>query len=233
MKKNNELLIIIPARGGSKRILNKNMTKVEGKPMISWPILKLKKTFKNSQIIISTDSTKIKNICKKLGVQAPFVRPKYISGDFVGTMEVISHALKWYEKNIKKTKYVLVVYPTAIFLNAKDLKTAFTKIKNNKDCDSVIPVTTYSYPIQRSLKINENGYVKMLYPKHFKTRSQDLKEIFHDVGQFYFYKSEFIRNKKKLTNSKTTAIKLPRYRVIDIDTLEDLIFARKLKKIYK
>lgn len=228
-----KLLVVIPARGGSKRIPQKNIKKIGNQPIIAWPLKTLFKIFKKKQIIVSTDNIKIKRICENYGLTIPFLRPKNISGDKTGTMEVVNHALNWFEKNFFPIDYVLIVYPTAIFLKEKDLKLAIKKIEKEKNCSCIFSATSFIHPIQRAFYLNSKNNVKMFNPKFKNTRSQDVKKSFHDVGQFYLCKSSVIRKKKNLLNSNSKIIVLPRYRSIDIDTFEDLNYAKKILKISK
>ena len=161
----NKILIVIPARGGSKRIPKKNIKKIGNKPMIEWPIKELLKTFRKDQILVSTDDLKIKNICEKFGLKVPFMRPKRLSGDKTGTIEVVNHALKWFEDNFFSVDYVLIVYPTAIFLKNTDIKLAINKINKHKNCQCVFSASTFSYPIQRSFYIDSKNNVKMFQSK--------------------------------------------------------------------
>ena len=227
----NKLLIVIPARGGSKRIPKKNIKKIENEPMIGWPIKILLKTFTKNQILVSTDDKKIKKICEKYGLKVPFLRPKKLSGDKTGTIEVVNHALNWFEKNFFVVDYVLIVYPTAIFLKSKDIKSAINKIKKDKNCQCIFSASSFSYPVQRAFYLNSKKNVKMFQPKYYNSRSQDLKKSFHDAGQFYLCKSSVIRKKKNLLISNPKIIIVPRYRSIDIDTFEDFEYAKKIFKM--
>ena len=228
--KKNKILVVIPARGGSKRIPKKNIKKIGNKPMIEWPIKELLNIFKKDQILISTDDLKIKNICEKLGLKVPFLRPKKLSDDKTGTIDVVNHALKWFEDNFFSVDYVLIVYPTAIFLKNKDIKLAINKINKYKNCQCVFSASTFSYPIQRSFYIDSKNNVKMFHPKYYKSQSQDLTEAFHDAGQFYLCRSSILRDKKHLLNSRSKVIIIPRHRSIDIDTIEDFEYAKKMIK---
>ena len=223
-----KILIVIPARGGSKRIPKKNIKKIGNRPMISWPLKTLFRIFKKKQIIISTDDLKIKKICENYGLKVPFIRPKKLSGDKIGTIEVVNHALNWFEKNFFSIEYVLIVYPTAIFLKKEDINLAINKIKKEKNCQCVFSATSFSYPIQRAFYLNSKNNVKMFKPKYNKTRSQDVKKSYHDAGQFYLCKSSIIRSKKNLLTSNPKIVIVPRYRSIDIDTFEDLEYAKKI-----
>ena len=123
------ILAIIPARGGSKRIKNKNIKNFFKKPIISYPINEAIKSKIFDKIIVSTDSDKIRKISQKFGANVFFKRPKKLSGDKVSDKLVIKHAIEWVTKHIGKVRYVCVIYPTAALIKKKDLKKSFNTIK--------------------------------------------------------------------------------------------------------
>ena len=86
---------IIPARGGSKRVPNKNIRLLNGKPLINYTIKAAKKSTKLDRIIVSTDSLEIADICKKSGAEVPFIRPKELAQDTTADKPVLIHAIKW------------------------------------------------------------------------------------------------------------------------------------------
>ena len=222
------ILAIVPARGGSKRIKNKNIINIDGKPMIHRTIQILKNSKIFDEIIVTTDSIKIQNISKKAGAKIYFTRPKNLSNDHVGTFEVINHSINFLKnKNGQYPEYVCCIYPSSILLNKQDLISSFKKIKENI-WNFVISITSFGHPPQRGLKINE-GKITMVDKKNYKTRTQDLEKIYHDAGQFYWGKVDSWLNKKFIFSSKTYGFELPRYRAVDLDDMEDL---RMLKKIY-
>ena len=228
-----ELLVIIPARGGSKRIPNKNIVKVCGKPMIIWPLIELVKIIDKKRIVVTSDDLKIINIVENFGLDVPFKRPKNISGDYVLPIEAIKHALMWYEKNIRKVKFVLIVYPTAIFIDSKDIKKASKLITENNNYSVVFAATEFIHPIERAFSLDKNNKLKMLFPKHYKTRTQDLKKSYHDAGQFYLCRKDILLNSEPLFNKKSKFIILPKIRSVDIDNPEDLKIAEALMKNIK
>jgi len=225
------VLVIIPARGGSKRIVKKNIKEICGQPMIFWPLQQLTKIFLSSQIIVSTDDNNIKELVEKKGIKVPFKRPKELSDDYTGTTDVARHALIWFENNIKSVDYVLIVYPTAVLLNKSDIELAFSYLQNDKDCDYVFSATTFPFPIQRAVFENEHGYVSSFNSDNYKKRSQDLKETFHDAGQFYFFKANSLKNTFNFNNSNAKILKLNRNKVVDIDTEEDFEIAEEKMKL--
>jgi len=226
-------LVIIPARGGSKRIVEKNIKIIHGYPMILWPLHTLNNLFNSEKILVSTDSNKIKSVVESKGLKVPFRRPKSLSDDYTEVVEVTRHALKWYEENIAKVKFVLTVYPTAVMLSEIDICKAMEMLEKNKKCDSIMSATNFTFPIQRAVYENNDGFAEMFYPNKYSTRSQDLVEAKHDAGQFYLSRVEAVRNGKKLTNSKVKLYPLNRNTVIDIDTPEDFEIAEEKLKFYK
>jgi len=225
------ILVVVPARGGSKRIPKKNIIHIHGQPMIFWPLQELSMLFTPQQVLVSTDSYEIKSLVESTGLQVPFVRPKNLSDDFVGTLEVVEHALNWFEQHIEKVQYVITVYPTAVLLNAEDIKNALKLLLDDEKCASVMSSTSFPFPIQRAFYENENGYAEMFASENYVKRSQDLQPAFHDAGQFYVSRVEAIRCKRSLIDSNVRSYYLSRNNVIDIDTFEDLQIAKELLKL--
>ena len=122
-------IAIIPARIGSKRIKQKNIKIFKGKPLIYYSINAAKKSKVFDKILVSTDSEKIGEIARKYGADVPFLRPKNLSDDYTGTKEVINHSINWCIKNKIDPKYICCIYPTAPFLNYKNLIKSFRIIK--------------------------------------------------------------------------------------------------------
>ena len=220
-------LVVIPARGGSKRIPQKNIKPINGQPMIYWPLMTLNKLFKPSNVLVSTDSKHIKNVVEAKGLNVPFLRPKELSGDFIGTIEVIMHALDWYENNKKSVDFVLIVYPTALFLKEQDIKISMKKLNQDPLCDTIMSAAKYSVPPQWALFNNTDGYAEMFEPDSFRIRSQDLIESFYDAGQFYLSRASVIRRGALITNSKVKLHFLHHSKVVDIDTIEDFEIAEE------
>ena len=148
---------IIPARGGSKRILDKNIKDFCGKPIIAYSIRAAQESELFDRIIVSTDSKKIAEVASLLGAEIPFMRPQELSDDLTHTDPVILHALEWLLEKECDVNYVCCLYPTAPFIISKYLKEGFSLLKQN-NATSVFPVTTFRSSIFRALKINENQH---------------------------------------------------------------------------
>ncbi len=215
-------LAVIPARGGSKRIPRKNIKMFHGQPMIAWSVQAAIESGCFDEIWVSTDDEEIAEVAQAYGAKIPFLRPKHLSDDFATTADVMSHAVGEYDKlNHTLPDYICCLYATAPFVTKVDLVQGFEKIKNNRNLNYVFSATTYSFPIQRAIKLNVDDTVEMFSPQYFNVRSQDLQEAWHDAGQFYWGTAEAWLNKAMIFASQSSVVELPRFRVQDIDTQED------------
>ena len=218
-----EVLALIPARGGSKRLPNKNTLPFAGKPLIAWSIEAALKSECFDRIIVSTDDVEIADIARDCGAEVPFMRPAKLSDDHVGTNPVIAHAIKWQQLDETPTA-ICCIYATAPFIRAEDLRHGL-EVLDGTACDYAFSVTSYAFPIQRAIRITDAGRVEMFYPEHFNTRSQDLEEAYHDAGQFYWGRTDAWLAGKPSFSEGAIPVILPRFRVQDIDTLEDWVRA--------
>ena len=215
-------LAIIPARGGSKRIPRKNIKEFHGKPMIAWSIQVALESGCFDEVWVSTDDEEIAAVAQVYGAKVPFLRPAYLSDDFATTADVMSHAVEEFGKiNHALPDYICCLYATAPFVTKADLVQGLEKIKNNSNLNYVFSATTYPFPIQRAIKLNEYDTVEMFSPQYFNVRSQDLEEAWHDAGQFYWGTAEAWLNKAMIFSTQSRVVELPRFRVQDIDTQED------------
>ena len=219
-------IAIIPARAGSKRIKNKNIIDIFGKPMIQRTIEILLKSKIFDMVIVSSDSKKIQNISRKAGAKILFTRPKNLANDFVGTFEVINHAINHLMSINILPQYVCCVYPTSIMLKPSDIKNSYKKIRD-KNCDFALSVTDYGHPPQRGFYLKNNS-LRVLNKKFYKQRTQDLDKIYHDAGQFYWGKTSSWLKNKFMFSKKCFGLILPRHRAIDIDDKEDLYMLKKV-----
>ena len=214
-------LCVIPARGGSKRIPRKNIKEFCGKPMIAWSIKAAIKSECFDRIIVSTDDEEIASVAKQYGAEVPFMRPVQLADDYTGTTEVIAHAIEWQNSHGEVADKVCCLYATAPFVQASNLQNGL-KILESSGAEYAFSVTSYAFPIQRAIRITEYQRVEMLQPEYFNTRSQDLEEAWHDAGQFYWGRAHAWLAKKQIFSSEAAPVLLPRHRVQDIDTPEDL-----------
>lgn len=213
-------ICIIPARGGSKRIPRKNIKDFNGKPMIQWSIEAAIASNVFDNIIVSTDDDEIAEIASSIGAWVPFSRPKKLSDDFTNTTDVIAHATKWCLNQGLDSDIICCLYATSPFILPSDLAKAH-RIINTKNWQYVFSVSEYSSPIFRSFEQLESGGVKMFFPENFEIRSQDLPKALCDAGMFYMGKSEAWLQNLRIFDDHSFPLKIPSWRVQDIDTPED------------
>jgi N-acylneuraminate cytidylyltransferase len=213
-------IAIIPARGGSKRIPRKNIKLFCGKPILAYSILAAQKTHLFDKIIVSTDDREIAEVALEWGAEVPFMRPQHLSDDYATTIDVIKHALEWLNENDRVYDHACCIYATSPFVRVSDLKKGYELLKNEGISFS-FPVTTFPSSIFRALQLTPDNRLKMFRPEHLNTRTQDLPEAYHDVGQFYWGKTDAFLNKSDLFIELSKPIIIPRHLAQDIDTPED------------
>lgn len=213
-------LAVIPARGGSKRIPRKNLREFCGKPIIAYSIQAARQSGCFDRIIVSTDDTEIATIARDYGAETPFMRPAELSNDNAATIPVIKHAIEWFMSEGGLPEQVCCIYATAPFITPDDLRRGFDTLISSGS-EYAFSLTSFPFPIQRAVKLTPKGRMTMFYPEHFNTRSQDLEEAYHDAGQFYWGNCTAFLREVPLFSEASAPVFLPRYRVQDIDTLED------------
>jgi pseudaminic acid cytidylyltransferase len=213
-------LAVIPARGGSKRIPRKNIKMFCGKPMIAWSIHAAIESGCFDRVVVSTDDYEIAAVAKEFGAEVPFLRPASLSGDFSGTTEVIAHATKWLIDQGAKVSDVCCIYATAPLMQIDDIKMA-KQILETGLWEYVFSAFEQNSQVFRSFSINKSGSLEMIFPQYFKTRTQDLPMVLQDAAQFYWGKPSAWLNQKKIFDNYSTFLKLPSWRVQDIDSQAD------------
>jgi len=175
-------IAIITARGGSKRIPRKNIKSFCGKPIILYSIEAALQSGLFEEVMVSTDDEEIAQTARENGAKVPFMRSSESAGDYASTDDVLLEVLGAYKEQGREFDSFCCLYPTAPFVTAQKLKTAMGLLEK---ADSVMPVVAFSFPPQRCMVINEKGELRMKWPEHARTRSQDLEPYYHDCGQFY------------------------------------------------
>lgn len=177
-----DAVAVIPARGGSKRIANKNRRKFLGVPIIRRVANALSDISGISRVVVTTDDSTIasavSDLCEVID------RPSSLADDHTPTWPVIVHAIKELGLTLATDQIVTCVYPTAVLLGAETLRQALESAHSHPE-SYTFPVVQYGFPPQRAVVIGPHGRTEMLHPGEFFARSQDLTPIFHDAGQFY------------------------------------------------
>ncbi len=222
-------LFIIPARGGSKGIIGKNIKILNNKPLIYYSIEFAKKFAKDEDICVSTDDETIAQIVTKFPLSLPFLRPQNLAKDHSPMEEVLNNALNFYlSKGICYDNFVLL-QPTSPFRRTADLEKAFSIYKTNKEIDMVVSVTeTKDNPYFNVYEEDTKGYLFKSKIGNFGTR-QECPPVWRYNGSLYLVRVEsFFKTKSLPLLEKKTKIEMPDLYSIDLDTPLDWEFAEFL-----
>lgn len=209
---------IITARGGSKRIPRKNVKEFCGKPIIVYSIEAALESGLFDEVMVSTEDEEIAEIAKSAGARVPFMRSGENAGDYASTDDVLLEVLEAYREQGREFDSFCCLYPTAPFVTAEKLRRAMQLLDK---ADSVMPVVAFSFPPQRCMVLNEEGELRMKWPEHAKTRSQDLEPYYHDCGQFYCCKTAPFLEYKTTDLPHMVPMIMSETQVQDIDNLDD------------
>ena len=208
-----EVIAIIPARSGSKRIPGKNIKEFDGIPMISRTIKTLLETELFDDIVVSTG-----------GATRCIVRPEELADDHTATKPVIQHALG--ELALSDGDAVCCVYPCNPFLDPETLKRSLEILLSNEGC-FCLPVIEYPHPVQRAFTLDQHSIITKREPRFELSRTQDLEACYHDAGSFYWGTKNLWMSDLGL-HAQSVGLPVSRTEGLDIDTPEDWSFAELL-----
>lgn len=217
-------IAIIPARGGSKRIPNKNSKNFHGRPILAYSIEAAIKSNLYDEVMVSTDDEKIAKIALEYGAKVPFYRSKKNSDDFATTVDVLLEVLEYYNSKEINFKQATCIYACAPFITPNLLIESF-KILDNNTCDCVFPSIAYSHPIQRAIFLNEQNKVENFDFKNSNIRTQDFQKAYYDAGMFYSFDVNKLIENKNLRTDNTYSIEIQDIFAQDIDNENDWILA--------
>lgn len=223
-------IAIITARGGSKRIPRKNIKEFMGKPMLAYAIESALSSGIFDEVMVSTDDEEIAAIARRYGANVPFLRSEKTANDFATTYDVLEEVVLEYRKQGVEYDNLCCIYPCVPFLTGEILRNA-SHAKKEKGAAALMPVVRYSFPIQRAVRVNEEGWLEYREPINASKRSQDLEPSYHDVGMFYMVDTQVLLETKTLVPARTVLFEMDECCVQDIDTDEDWKLAELKYKV--
>ena len=220
-------LAVIPARGGSKRLPNKNILDLNGKPLIAWSIEAAKKSKKIDDVVVTSDSEKILNIAKQYNVKA-IKRPDFLASDTATTFDAIKHAIETLDD---KYEYIVLLQPTSPLRNEKHIDEAI-ELLEQKNADAVISVCEMEHSPLWSNTLPENLSMNNFLRDEVKNkRSQDLDKYYRLNGAIYICKTDrLLKEKTFFIKDKIYAYIMDRKSSVDIDDEIDFKLAEILSK---
>lgn len=217
-----KILTIIPARGSSKRIPQKNLKLLKGKALISWT-LDLAIGLQNiAETLVSTDSQSIADLAQRKGALVPWLRPSHLATDESPTIDTVLHALDWYEMEKGKVDGVLLLQPTTPFRTKEYLEEGIKVFADQKGKFPVLGMLpAQPHPAWCFVKDNDK-YVPSMGWSYLSARSQDLPPAFSISGDFYLSSTQSLRNKRSFfTEGFIPLVSKKALLHVDIDTQED------------
>ena len=215
-------LVVIPARGGSKRVPKKNIKEFHGQPIISYSLTALKMSELFDEIHVSTDDNEIANVCSQLGNFCHFLRPKDLSDDHTGILPVLRFVVSEFKKREKVFDQVWLASACAPLLNEFDYRdiAQFYDIKGCKK--SLTLVSEYNVSAYWALCMNDQNNLTTTFENVLHERSQDLKSTFFDTGLAAVFDPKILmRTEKHIPIKEFIGYLLPKHKAFDIDDLED------------
>jgi len=223
------VLAIIPARGGSKRLPEKNIKALCGKPLIAWSIEQARGCDDIDRIVVSTEDENIAKVAKQFGAEVPFIRPLELATDTASTIDVISHAIDWLEeKESYRPEYIVLLQATSPLRVVEDIKGAIQTLKE-KYAQAVVSVCETDKHPWRSNTLPENENMKdFLRAQILNKHRQDLPIFYQLNGAIYLAKMNYLRACNGFHGPDTFAYKMVKERSIDIDSELDFRIAESL-----
>ncbi len=224
-------LAIIPARGGSKRIPNKNIRDFCGRPMIMHILETARSTKLFSTIHVSTENDRIRDIVARFGFSPDFLRPKELADDQTPIMPVLKYAALEYQKRGSEFDEIWLLMACAPLVQPCDLLRASEKFSNLASKRPLIGVREYPAPIEWAFVMGKGGSLTPLQPGKFSCRSQDLAKRYFDAGCFAIFPADVVLSSQGAgSDNGFVGYPLEKNSAIDIDDEEDWSLAEALYK---
>ena len=228
------ILAVIPARASSKRLPGKNSIKINGKSLFERAIESAIGIEEISHILVSTDDDELINQAKKYDVLIPWKRPPSLCEDFSTSVEVVLHAVNWYEKKFNKVDGVILLQPTSPFRSNELIREGINLFYRNHFAPVVSVVAVNEHPMWCFKKSKTNHLEPFCEKNGFGIRSQDLPEVYIDAGSVYIISPDMLKKNRSFIGQKTVGLFVKHFwEAIDIDTEWDLEIAKLANAIYQ
>ncbi len=220
MYKDKKFLAIIPARGGSKGIPNKNIMDICGKPLIAYTIEAGKKSKYVDEILVSTDSDSIKGVAELYGAKVPFLRPEELSSDTAKSIDVVLHAIDFYKNNNMNFDYIVLLQPTSPLRTFEQLDEAIEKlIDSNRNSLISVCEADENPVIMRT--IQDGKLREVISFGGTNLRRQDLPTFYIFNGALYINSNDMLVHERKFVDENTIPYVMDQESSVDIDTMLD------------
>ena len=223
------MIAIIPARGGSKGIPNKNIKQLSGKPLIAYTIEAAKNAKSLKKIILSTDDQEIAKIARNYGVEVPFMRPKELATDDALAIDNYIYTIERLNSKLREPyESFVVLQPTSPLRTALDIDNAVRIFREN-NADSVVSVSEAPYPPAWAERIDQQGILRPYFNGEGGVKNrQQFDQAYVPNGAVYVFKYALLKEKHSYYSERTYPYIMPQERSIDIDVNFDFNLAKFL-----
>ncbi|MFK7800625.1 MAG: NTP transferase domain-containing protein [Anaerolineae bacterium] len=214
-----ELLALITARGGSKGIIRKNVLDVAGQPLIAWTIQAALQAESVKRVVVNTDDDEIASVAKRFGADVPFMRPDILAQDTTPSIDVLIHAIKWFQDYENYSPdYLMLLQPTSPLRTTLDIEAAI-EVASVHDADAVVSVSaSHAHPYWMK-QVTDDGRLKdFMSPEQAYSNRQSLPPVYALNGAIYIVKPDVLVQKRTWFTDKTYAYVMPAERSLDIDS---------------
>ncbi|WP_333860845.1 acylneuraminate cytidylyltransferase family protein [Clostridium sp.] len=226
---NKSFLAIIPARSGSKGIVDKNIKEMNDKPLMAYTIESCIRSKIFEDIIVSTDSKKYAKIAEKFGASVPFLRPKELSTDTASNHDVILHVLDKMKKIGKYYDYTVLLQPTSPLRNENHILESVDKLLSF-NANSVVGMCEVDYPSGINVILDSNMRLDFLFDDSKNRRRQDIKREYRINGAIYICRTSYFLKYKSFYKEKSYPYIMDKISSIDIDDMYQFEFAKFILK---
>jgi N-acylneuraminate cytidylyltransferase/CMP-N,N'-diacetyllegionaminic acid synthase len=218
VSKSTQVVAIIPARGGSKGIPQKNIHPLDGKPLIAYTIEVAFEASCVDRVIVTTDDPLIANVAQRYDAEVPFLRPPELARDNTPGIAPLLHAIRWLEHTEDyRPEYVVLLQPTSPFRTAEDIDASYQQLKKCKG-DAIVSICASHQHPYWMLKLTEDGRLtSFLRTAKEYVRRQDLPDAYAYNGAIYLAKREVVLAKETFDTDRTYGYVMPPERSLDID----------------
>jgi pseudaminic acid cytidylyltransferase len=225
------IIAIIPARAGSKRIPNKNIRPLGGRPIIAHTIAAALESGLFGRVVVSTDSPEIAEVARQYGAEVPFLRDESLADDFTPISAVTADALLRLDPAADKFEAIAQLMPNCPLRTADDVSDSYRQFQKT-GAEAQISVVRYGWQNPWwAMRLNERGELKPIFEEKMIARSQDLPELFCPTGAIWWARSATFRRAKTFHQENRTGWEIPWQQGVDIDTVEDWAMAEVLFRL--
>lgn len=218
---------LIPARGGSKSVLGKNIKVINGKPLIAWSIRQALAAESIGEVYVSTDCEDIKRIAEKYGAKVPFMRPVEISGDKATTESAVMHFIDWSQQNLIEISHLILMQATSPFRYEGQIDKAMKQFIQQK-ADSMLTVTKTHRFIWKNTSNPEVSYDVFNRPRRQDIKAED--EIYFENGSFYITKLDIYQKYENRLGGKIGMFEMNLEESFEIDDALDFTLVEFMMK---